>query len=320
MLDFLNREDWRDADHVHVIGDASTRSYVRLTREGGTVLLMDSPKMPDEPPIRDGRTYSEIVHRALDVRPFVAIAHALQDAGLAAPHVLAQDLDAGFLLIEDFGDLSFTGLAERGDDLFPLYRLAVDALLELRKHPPQETLRAGAVAHVLPPFDTDALSIETELLPDWLLPAATGRPASDETRAEFAALWGDQFDWLLDQPSAWVLRDFHSPNLMLRPDRDGLARLGIIDFQDAMRGHPAYDLVSLLQDARLDLPPGLETELLSYYCDTALARDPGFDRAAFLRAYHLLGAQRATKLLGLFIRLAKWTVPWEIPPPVSRGS
>lgn len=305
LLEFLGRSEWRDADHVHVIGDASTRSYVRLTHDGDTVLLMDSPKMPDEPPIRNGKTYSEIVHRALNVRPFVAIAQALRDAGLAAPHILAEDLDNGFLLVEDFGDLSFTRLGEQGEDLFPLYRLAIDALLELRKHPPQETLRAGTVAHVLPPFDKDALAIETELLPEWLLPAATGRPTRDETRAEFAALWGDQFDWLLDQPSAWVLRDFHSPNLILRPDQQGLARLGIIDFQDAMRGHPAYDLVSLLQDARLDLPPGLEAELLSHYCDTAEARETGFDRAAFLRAYRLLGAQRATKLFGLFVRLAR---------------
>jgi hypothetical protein len=218
---------------------------------------------------------------------------------------VAQDLDAGFLLIEDFGDLSFTRLAERGDDLIPLYRLAVDALLELRKHPPQETLRAGTIAHILPPFDKDALSIETELLPDWLLPAATGRPTSDATRAEFTALWSEQLDWLLAQPSGWVLRDFHSPNLILRPDQQGLARLGIIDFQDAMRGDPAYDLASLLQDARQDLPAGLEEELLGYYCDAAQAHDAGFDRATFLRAYHLLSVQRATKLLGLFVRLAR---------------
>ncbi|HKJ62631.1 MAG TPA: tRNA (adenosine(37)-N6)-threonylcarbamoyltransferase complex ATPase subunit type 1 TsaE, partial [Hyphomicrobiales bacterium] len=305
ILDFLDRADWREADHIHVTGDASTRSYTRLINDGETALLMDSPKMPDEPPIRDGKTYSQIVHRAQDVRPFVAIAHALQDAGLAAPRILAEDLGAGFLLIEDFGDLTFTCLAERGEDLFPLYRLAVDALLALRKHPPREVLHAGIIAHVLPPYDKDALTIETELLTDWLLPAATGTPPSRETRDAFAALWSDQFDWLLTQPSAWVLRDFHSPNLILRPDREGLDRLGIIDFQDAMRGHAAYDLVSLLQDARLDLPEGLEAELLGYYCDVAGAQEEDFDRAAFLRAYRLLGAQRATKILGLFARLAR---------------
>lgn len=305
MLDFLSQANWRDADHIHVNGDASTRSYVRLISGDRTTLLMDSPKMPDEPPIRDGKTYSQIVHRALDVRPFVAISHALQEAGLAAPHILAEDLDHGFLLIEDFGDLTFSRLAERGDDLRPLYRLAVDALLELRKHPPQETISTGTVEHTLPSYDKDALAMETELLIDWLLSAVTGALPENETRDEFTALWSEQFDWLLAEPAGWVLRDFHSPNLILRPDRQGLHRLGIIDFQDAMRGHAAYDLVSLLQDARLDLPAGLEGELLSHYCETASSQETGFGRAEFLRAYRLLGAQRATKIFGLFARLAK---------------
>lgn len=305
MLAFTDRAGWCEADNIHVTGDASTRSYVRLISGDRTTLLMDSPKMPDGPPIRDGKPYSQIAHLAEDVRPFVAVSHALREAGLAAPRILAEDLDAGFLLIEDFGDLTFTRLAERGDDLRPLYRLGVEALLELRKHPPQEIIRTGTVEHILPPYDIGALAIETELLTDWLLPAATGTSPAKETREEFAALWSKQFDWLRAEPAGWVLRDFHSPNLILRPDKQGLARLGIIDFQDAMRGHAAYDLVSLLQDARLDLPLGLDDELLSHYCDIAGRQETGFDRAAFLRAYRLLGAQRATKILGIFARLAK---------------
>ncbi|MBX2806110.1 MAG: tRNA (adenosine(37)-N6)-threonylcarbamoyltransferase complex ATPase subunit type 1 TsaE [Hyphomicrobiales bacterium] len=305
LRDFLSDTDWREADHTHVNGDASTRSYARLVKGERGVLLMDSPKIPDEPPVRNGKTYSEIVHRALNVRPFIAVDHALRQAGLAAPRIVAQDPDAGFLLIEDFGDLTFTRLAERGEDLLPLYHLAVGALLALRKHPPKDILRAEGTEHVLPPYDRDALEIETELVLDWLLPAATGAKSADETRRAFAKLWRDQFDWLLAQPAGWVLRDFHSPNLILRPDREGLARLGIIDFQDAMRGHAAYDLVSLLQDARLDLPSGLEGELLGYYCDAAAAQEASFDRAAFIRAYRLLGAQRASKILGLFARLAR---------------
>ncbi len=172
------------------------------------------------------------------------------------------DMTFGLLLLEDFGDLTFTRLAGEGADLAPLYRTAVDALLILRGRAPEPVLSSGGATHILPDYDHEALGIETELVPDWLLPALSGHETPSELRTEFSALWAEQFDWLVKQPTGWVLRDFHSPNLIWRPERQGLARLGIIDFQDALRGHPAYDLVSLLQDARLDLPAGLEAELL----------------------------------------------------------
>jgi tRNA threonylcarbamoyl adenosine modification protein YjeE len=299
---FLRRSDWGAAEHRFLFGDASARSYTRLVRDDGTALLMDWLKAPHGPPIRDNLPYSRIAHITEDVPPFVAIAEALRAAGLATPQIFATNLDAGLLLIEDFGALTFTRLAGEGRDLAPLYRAAADGLLQLRRHAPAEMLTGHGVEHRLPDFDKGALGIETELLTDWYLPAATGRETPKTVREEFAALWGEQFDWLLAEPSGWVLRDYHSPNLLWRPEQTGLARLGVIDFQDAMRGHPAYDLASLLQDARLDLPPTIEAELLDYYC---AAVEPGFDRAGFLRAYRLLGAQRATKLLGLFVRLAR---------------
>lgn len=304
ITEFIDNAGWRDAKPVYVNGDASTRSYMRLIRDGLSVLLMDSPRMPDGPPIRDGKPYSQIAHLAEDVRPFVAVAHALRQAGLCAPEILAQDLDAGLLLIEDFGDLTLTKLAAQGADLMPCYRLAADALLKLRGSPPAEVIRTGTVEHRLPHYDKDALAIETELLTDWLLPALTGGQPEQAVHETFSTLWSVQFAWLHDQSSGWVLRDFHSPNLLWRPDRSGLDRLGIIDFQDAMRGHSAYDLVSLLQDARLDLPDHLEAELLDHYCNGA-AKQPDFNRADFLRAYRLLGAQRATKILGIFARLSR---------------
>ncbi len=302
---FIRGAGWEEAAAQYVNGDASARSYARLTLGGRTALLMDAPEQPDGPPIRDGKPYSRIAHLAENVKPFIAVAAALRAAGLAAPEIHAQDEEAGLLLIEDFGDLTFTRLAEAGEDLAPLYRLAVDALLRLRVHPPAAELAARRVLHRLPDYDAGALSIETELLPDWLLPALTGKAPSADSRAAFAALWSEQFTWLATQPAGWVLRDFHSPNLLLRPAREGLARLGVIDFQDAMRGHPAYDLVSLLQDARLDLPEGLEDHLLGYYLSRAAALEASPGESAFLRAYRLLGAQRATKILGIFARLAR---------------
>ncbi len=302
---FIAESGWADARHAYVNGDASPRSYARLSRSGGTAVLMDWPKAPDGPPIRGGLPYSRIAHLAEDVRPFVAIAEALRECGLSAPEIYAADLDRGFLLIEDFGDAVFTRLAAEGADLLPLYRLAVDALLHLRLRKPPAKMAVDGGPYSLPAYDRTALSIETELLVDWFLPALRGDETPVAVRDAFADLWGSQFDWLASQPSGWVLRDYHSPNLVLRDGRTDLDRLGILDFQDALLGHPAYDLVSLLQDARLDLPLDLEPELLAYYCKQAAAHEPRFDEPAFLRAYRLLGAQRNTKILGIFARLAR---------------
>lgn len=302
---FLRDAGWGQARATYVNGDASTRSYARLAADGQTAMLMDWPRAPDGPPIRGNRPYSQIAHLAENVRPFVAVAEALRMAGLPAPRILAVDEPHGFLLLEDFGDEVFTTIAARGEDIFPHYRLAVDALLALRAHPPAANLPTDAGAHVLPAYDREALHIETELLTDWLLPAIRGADIPPAVRAEFTAAWDEQFDWLLAQPKGWVLRDYHSPNLIWRGTEEGLRRLGLIDFQDALYGHSAYDMVSLLQDARLDLPEHLEAELLGHYCDAAARVEPGFDGAAFLRAYRLLGAQRNTKILGIFTRLAR---------------
>ena len=144
-----------------------------------------------------------------------------------------------------------------------------------------------------------------ELLLDWYWPAVLGTPAPNDARADFVALWKLVFDQLDDQPIGWVLRDYHSPNLVWLADRKGVARVGIIDFQDAMRGPPAYDLVSLLQDARIDVSPELEAHLFNHYCAMVTARQTGFDRDAFAFAYAALGAQRSTKILGIFARLAQ---------------
>ncbi len=302
---FVADSQWKQARHHYLNGDASLRRYVRLRANGTSVMLMDWPKAPDGPPIRQNRPYSQIAHLAEDVRPFVAVAEALRGAGLSAPRIHGQDLDAGLLILDDFGDETFTRMVGEGLDVSEPYRLAVDALLILRKKPPRRVLPANGVTHVLPKFDREALGIETELVVDWFLPAVRGAETPQGLRDEFAALWDEQFHWLLQQPAGWVLRDYHSPNLLWRPGEEGLDRLGIIDFQDAMRGHLAYDLASLLQDARIDLPAGLEAHFLDYYCERAAATDAGFDAKAFLRAYRLLGAQRATKLLGIFTRLCR---------------
>lgn len=303
---FIKAAGWGDGDIAYLQGDASARRYARLSRSGGhSAVLMDWPRQPDGPPIRDGKPYSRIAHLAEDVRPFVAIADHLRAFGVAAPCILAADLDAGLLLLEDFGDRVFGRELAAGADQEMLWRAALDVLVALRPAPATTPMPvAGAESWLLPRYDRGAMAIETELLSDWLWPFATGQAMPGPLRAEYTALWASLIDTLQALPGGWTLRDFHSPNLIWRPQHSGLARVGVIDFQDAMRGPLAYDVVSLLQDARVDVADTLEQRLLAHYCAAARGTEPQFDEDSFRLAYAALGAQRNTKILGIFARLA----------------
>ncbi len=302
--DFLNSAGWSGASASFLAGDASVRSYVRLRLGDKRAVLMDWERQPDGPPLADGLPYSRIAHLAEDVGPFIAVAGALRAAGLPAPEIFAQDTKRGFLLIEDFGDFVLGKLVERSGEVATLYRPAVDLLLRLRRTSiPRELPVEGDRVHTLPDYDKRALHAETALLLDWFLPFMSDANVDQAARGEFAALWEAQFDWLDGQETGLVLRDFHSPNLLALMPGDPRGPLGVIDFQDAVIGHPAYDLVSLLQDARLTVPPDVEAALFAHYC-TQAERDGDFDADAFARAYALLGAQRNTKILGIFTRLA----------------
>ena len=194
-------------------GDASTRSYARLARNDGFVILMNSPKRPDGPAIYDGKPYSAAVHLAEDVKPFVAIANGLRERGFSAPAIHHADLDAGFLITEDFGSAGFV----EGDPPAPIperYQAATDMLAALHRQPLPETLPlAPQITYTIPTFDTDALLVEVGLMPEWYMPDRNAAP-TDSLRAEFIAMWRE----LLAKPAAaaktWVMRDFHSPNLI----------------------------------------------------------------------------------------------------------
>ncbi len=304
---FLQQSGWSNARLRYLQGDASARRFGRLDRNGSSAVLMDAPRQPDGPPIRDGKPYSRIAHLAEDLTPWVAVTSALRSAGLSAPEVLAQDLAAGLLLVEDFGDAVFSQItSELGVDQAEHWRAATDALVHLRSVPVPRTVQLGdGSSHHLPRYDRAALQIEVELLLDWYWPNLYGEAASDALRSEYLSLWNAVFDELLRLPTTgWVLRDYHSPNLMWLPDRSGLKKVGILDCQDALEGHPAYDLASLLQDARVDVSQALERALFQHYCSAASAQDPAFDRESFAFAYAALGAQRNTKILGIFTRLS----------------
>jgi aminoglycoside/choline kinase family phosphotransferase len=187
-----------------------------------------------------------------------------------------------------------------------LWRPAVDVLLTVRDVRPEGPVAIGpGIEHVVPPYDQRALLIETELLLDWYWPLVRLEAAPPLAREEFLALWRPILDRVLSGPRCLTLRDYHSPNLIALSGRGGEAasKVGILDFQDAVIGHPAYDLVSLLQDARLDVPIAIERRLLAHYCMLTAQRESEFDEAAFRFAYAALGAQRNTKILGIFARL-----------------
>jgi tRNA threonylcarbamoyl adenosine modification protein YjeE len=299
---FLDESPYADAERRRIAGDASARSYERLTMGDRHVILMNSPRRPDGPPVRSGLPYSAVAHLAEDVKPFVALAQGLKERGFSAPEIYAADLDAGFLVLEDLG----SDCVVEGDPPEPMghrYQTALDMLIALHKLSLPDTLPVEpGVSHRIPPYDLDAMLIEVELLPDWYLPHR-GAPATASARETYLALWRDALFPVLDMPMTWVLRDFHSPNLLWLPERDGIARVGLLDFQDAMMGPGAYDVASLLQDARVDVSEEIEIELLGRYVRTRKAADMAFDIPAFVKVYSTLAAQRASKILGIFARL-----------------
>jgi hypothetical protein len=227
-----------------------------------------------------------------DVRPFVAVARLLDRLGLSAPRLFAVDEASGLLLLEDFGDDTYTRLLAAGEAEEPLYALAVDVLVALN--------RRFATAPALPPYDEARLLAEVALLVDWYLPAMTGAPADPGLRADYLDLWRVLLPLARGVPETLVLRDFHVDNLMRLDGRAGIAACGLLDFQDAVLGPASYDLVSLLEDARRDVPADLARAMTARF----LAAFPAIDRAAFARSCAILAAQRNCKIVGIFTRLA----------------
>lgn len=273
--EFLARAGWGDVPRRVLAADASFRRYDRLASADRAAVLMDAP------PPRE------------DVRPFLIVARLLQRMGLSAPAILAEDTEAGLLLLEDFGDRTYTRLLASGADERDLYCLAVDVLIALhRSYEPD-------MAALLPAYDEARLLAETALLTDWYLPAVTGEPTATAFCESYLAAWRAVLPYALALPPTLVLRDYHVDNLMLLEGRDGIEACGLLDFQDAVIGSPAYDLVSLVEDARRDVPPDLAAAMIKRY----LAAFPELDRAQFMTACAVLAAQRNAKIIGIFTRL-----------------
>ena len=279
MRGFLDAAGWEGIVPVPLAGDASFRRYYRLCGRGRRAVLMDAPP-PQE-----------------NVAPYITVSGLLRELGLSAPEIFAEDRMRGFLLIEDFGDDTYTRLLDRGADEGELYALAVDTLVELQRAVEIRRVRGLPV----PPYDAARLLAEAALLFDWYMPAALGALLSQDAREEYFDIWRSILPQAALLGGTLVLRDYHVDNLMVLRDRSGVRSCGLLDFQDAVSGPPSYDLVSLLEDARRDVGAELRRAVTERY----LAAFPGLDRAAFLRSAAILAAQRNCKILGIFTRLWK---------------
>lgn len=302
---FIESGPWRGAVRSFLEGDASFRRYETLNLYARSAIVMDMPARPDGPPVRHGKSYSAIAHLAEDIRAVVAINTQLCAMDYSAPRIETCNVGKGLAIIEDLGRKVYGNMIRSGDDMREPMLAAVSVLADIAHRDwPQEVRCSSDLHYRLSVYDLDALMIEVDLLVAWFWPHAMGREIDAAARAEFDRLWRQILPLAIPSNPVWTLRDYHSPNLIWLPDRDGLRRVGLIDTQDCVLGHAAYDLASLLQDARVDIAFEWADELFDCYCQLRSAQGL-FDRATFEASYAALGAQRATKILGIFARLSK---------------
>ena len=268
---FLNRNHWGGAAGEPLTGDASARKYFRLRKTDQSAVLMDASRLPQT------------------VRPFIRIGEHLRQLGFSAPAILARDEENGLLLLEDFGNANFAQLLDHRTGPEKLFTLATDVLIALHQHP-------QAIPDGLRAYHPEQMLEDAGLFLDWCAPGI-----SEAGRAEFRKVWREVLPAAHQVPASLLLRDYHVANLLLLPAREGIRQAGLLDFQDAYAGPITYDLVSLLEDARRDVPEDLRKQMLARY----LARFPSLDRRAFETSFAILAALRHTRVLAVFERLGR---------------
>ena len=272
--DFIQSSGWTNAQVTTVAGDASNRSYERLVKSAGhSVILMNAPPEKGE-----------------DVQPFVQILNVLRDNGLAAPELLRADIENGFLLLEDLGNDLFSHVCKTNPNIErALYRASIDVLLKLHKIKTPQNIA---------PYNLATYIREADLITKWYIPSATGHAVQKVSAKAYQYEISNTCNLIQNTAPVLVLRDYHAENLLWLPEREGLKKVGLLDFQDALIGHPAYDLVSLLEDARRDTSTQLQTDMKAYFIQNSNA-----DPERFNYAYATIGAQRNLKIIGIFARL-----------------
>jgi aminoglycoside/choline kinase family phosphotransferase len=311
MSDFLKRSGWGDATVTPLPGDASTRRYARLAMGTRKAMLMDQPQDAETPTApadaseetRRALGYNAVARLAgADCARFAAAAAWLRGHGLAAPDIYAADHGEGFVILEDLGDALFADVLADGANEEQLYKAAVEVLAKIHANDAPAALSADKPLFA---YDQAALVAETDLLAEWFLPLALGRTATDDEMAQHRLLWRAALTGIGGGRRVFVHRDYHAQNLLWLPERTGIARVGLIDFQDAVAGSPAYDLISLTEDARRDVSPELAQIATAHYLAAMAAQGTPIDEAQFRHEMAVMAAQRNAKIVGIFARLAK---------------
>lgn len=309
IMDFLCSAGWDDARLHALPGDASTRRYYRIISKNRHAMLMDQPQNAESPPAppnaseteRRSLGYNAVARLAgADCARFIAISEYLCGRGLSAPRIYAADSSAGFVLMEDFGDRLYSNVLANGKTERDLYTLAVDALVHLHAVPAPERIAAGI--HLFP-YDQMAMLAETDLLTEWYLPLVLHRNATAHEITEHREIWRALLAKIECGNNTFVLRDYHAQNLLWLEAREGVARVGLIDFQDAVAGSPAYDLVSLIEDARREVSPELASDMIAHYLLAMREQGTAVDEEPFRAAVAIMAAQRNAKIAGIFARL-----------------
>ncbi len=274
--EFLEKHGWKEKEISFLAGDASHRRYYRVRSSDDHVLLMDAP-----PPMES-------------MENFIGIDKLLWNMGFSVPEILVTDVDQGLALIEDFGDCTYTRILEDKTKYDLLYEVAVDVLIALHK-------KFDASLHTdVQPYTLGEYMREANLFVEWYYPKIFKHDLSEAGLKDWDHCWKDALSVVLNSPKTLVLRDYHIDNLVWLKNRKGIQRCGLLDFQDALIGSPTYDLVSLLEDARHDVPKGIQNKMIARYLDAF----PKLGHDDFFKEYYTVGAQRSTKIIGIFSRLA----------------
>ncbi|MCR6645961.1 MAG: phosphotransferase [Terricaulis sp.] len=303
----LEQTGFAEAERAPLAGDASTRRYERLILPNRRAMLMDAPRSNESAPCPPGATPAE--RRTLGwnaasrlaasrVEAFVAVAQHLRSLGLSAPEIYGSDIEAGYAVIEDLGDSLYAKVIPEGADEAALYAEAARVLAAVHKAPIPARLDAPGGAWPLLDYDALALEVNADLFVEWLPQAADVR-IDDAQRARWESIRDGLIVKALGFPRALTIRDYHAENLLWLPERDGLARVGLLDFQDAVRGWRAWDFSMLLHDARRDVSASAHAAALRAYLD-----ETGASEADFERELAVLGALNTLRILGIFSRLA----------------
>ncbi len=303
ITDFLDRNLRNEYRRSPLGADASSRNYEIIEADGRVCLLMDAPETGTGQVIAGGKTYSQIAHLALAVHPFVAIANLLRDMGFRAPEIYACDLAGGLVLLEHMGEGKITDGKHHpiGERYIESGKLL--AQMHVKDWADDISPKVDVPAYRLPRYGVGAMKIEVQLLVDWYLPLM-GEVKDDDLR-KFSDIWDAYSTRAQGFEKSIVLRDYHSPNIIWSQDEHFANRIGLIDFQDAVIGPSCYDLVSLAQDARVNVTHELERQIVESYIHERKTHDAHFDVERFEMEYALMGAQRASKILGIFVRLDK---------------